>query len=238
MSTSFISCGETYAETLFRRHAITILPDPTSGTLRCLCLQHYNIASSGWTLGSGCTLCLDAYRQSILPLTACKAPLEACRCSICIRQPSSLQHLATQAVLSLRIDIESFELTRDVTYSQNRHAVDTKLVDIERLLPPTFPKALLQFRYRCCPGHPSHTLCSPTTQGLPPQRDRSILRRKRSRLCIYLKTNFGVPFVTCRYFSYKVPRTRRRREWLVINEKTAFLYSKFKIQFPFKIQNY
>ena len=146
---------------LFRRHAITIFPDPNSGTQRCLCLQHYNIASSGWTLGSGCTLSLNAYRQSILPLTACKAPLEACRCSICIRQPSSLQHLATQAVLSLRINIERFELMRYVTYSQYRHAVDTNRVDIERLLPPTFPKAILQFRYRCCSGHPSHTLCSP-----------------------------------------------------------------------------
>ena len=146
MSTSFISCGETYAET-FCFGDMPLPFSPIQTAVPCnVCLQHYNIASSGWTLGSGCTLCLDAYRQSILPLTACKAPLEACR--------------------SLRINIERFELTRDVTYSQYRHAVDTKRVDIERLLPPNFPKVVLQFQYRYCPGHPSHTLCSPDHPGL------------------------------------------------------------------------
>ena len=58
--------------------------------------------------------------------------------------------------LTLPINIERFELTRNVTSRQYRY-----VVDIGRRLPPDFPYIKLQFRYRCCPGHPSHAAWSP-----------------------------------------------------------------------------
>ena len=137
---------------LFRRHAITILPDLNSGTLRLLCLRHYNVPSIGWMFGSGCVSCQDTSRENIRALTRCVSPAEACACTICRRQPPSLRNLAAQLVLTLRINIERFQLTSDVTFDDYRHAVDSNRVGIDHLLPPDFPY---------CPSHPFHSACAP-----------------------------------------------------------------------------
>ena len=146
---------------LFRRHAITILHDPSSGTLRLLCLRHYDVPSIGWMYGSGCVSCQDTSRENIRVLTSCVGPAEACACNICRRQPPSLRDLAAHAVLTLRINIERFQLTRDVTFGEYRHAVDSNRVGIDQLLPPDFPYIGIQYRYSCCHSHPFHAACAP-----------------------------------------------------------------------------
>ena len=146
---------------VFPRHAITILPDPSSGNPRLLFLRYYNVASVGWSFGSGCVICRDASRQNIRPLTGCVAPGEAWACNICRRQPPSLRDLASHAVFPLPLNIERFEFTRDVTHRQYRYAVDSNRVDIERRLPSDFPSITLQYTYRYCPNHPCHSSCSP-----------------------------------------------------------------------------
>jgi hypothetical protein len=37
---------------VFQKHAMTLLPDPSSGAPRLLCLRYYRVASTGWTFGS------------------------------------------------------------------------------------------------------------------------------------------------------------------------------------------
>ena len=146
---------------LFRRHAITFLPDPNRSTLRVFCLRHYNVPSIGWTFGWCCVSCQDTASENVRFLTGCIGPAEGCTCTICRRQPRSLRDLAAHAGLTLRINIERFQLTRDVTFNHYRHAVEPNRVGIDQLLPSDFPYIDIQFRYRCCPSHPFHATCTP-----------------------------------------------------------------------------
>ena len=104
----------------FRKHAITILPDPGSTNLRVLCLRYYDVVSVGWSFGSECAICRDASREMACPLNECLAPAEACTCNICTRQVPSLKDLAFNAHFFLSFNIEQFELTLGVTYNQYR----------------------------------------------------------------------------------------------------------------------
>ena len=128
-----------------------------------------------------------------------KTPLQACRCSICIRQPSSLQHLATQTVSSLRINIERFELSREVIVSIVKQSTRNEST-LNAFHRRPIPKPYSSSGTAVARDTPPTPYVPPTAHGFPPQRDRSILRRKRSRLCIHLKTHFDVRFVTSRYF--------------------------------------
>ena len=224
---------------LFRRHAITILPDPNSGTLRLLCLRHYNVPSIGWMFGSGCVSCQDTSRENIRALTSCVGPAEACACNICRRQPPSLRDLAAHAVLTLRINIERFQLTRDVTFDEYRHAVDSNRVGIDQLLPPDFPYIDIQYRYRCCPSHPFHAACAPHNPWLVAATRKfdsaqQAVRDLYSLRCLFWCMICNRPL----FFPMNCPHHGKAGTLLINIEKTALLYSKFKIQFPFKIQNY
>ena len=95
-------------EFLFRRHAITILPYPNSGTPRLLCLRYYNVPSIWWLFGLGCVGCQDTARENVRALTGCVGPAEACACTICRRQPPSFRDLAAHTVLTLCINNERF----------------------------------------------------------------------------------------------------------------------------------
>ena len=149
------------AQYAFRRHAIALFPDRERFTIRLLCLRHYDVPSVGWTFSSGCTICEIATRPQVLPFTACQRAAGACHCNICARQPPSLKALAFNAYFTLVRNIERFELSRLVTYSQYRAACGSGRVDIEQLLPPEFPDINLLYTFTDSPTRPSHTDCSP-----------------------------------------------------------------------------
>ena len=123
------------AQYMFLNHAIAILPDPDCFKLRLLCLRHYDVPSVGCSFGSGCAICRDVSPEQVRPPTGCLSPDGACSCPICTRQPPSLRDLAFNAHFLLLLNIERFELTRNVTYSHCRFACESGRVDIERLLP-------------------------------------------------------------------------------------------------------
>ena len=58
---------------LFRRHAITVLPDPNGGPLRLLCLRQYSVPSIGWTFCPGCVTCQDTAREDVGSHRLCRA---------------------------------------------------------------------------------------------------------------------------------------------------------------------
>ena len=117
--------------------------------------------SAGWTFGSGCTICAGVAREQVRPFTGCRAPAEDCRCIICTRQPPSLKALAFHTYFTLVRNIERFQLTRHVTYSQYRAACGSGRVDIEQLLPPEYPNVTNIHTFTSCPHRPSHTICTP-----------------------------------------------------------------------------
>jgi hypothetical protein len=79
----------------FRKHALTILPDPSPRRKPLLFLQYYRAANMGWNVPSGCVRCVDTFRFNIRPLTSCIAHNEACSSNIGRRQPPSLKVLAS-----------------------------------------------------------------------------------------------------------------------------------------------
>ncbi len=77
-------------------------------------------------------------RAQVRPFTGCLTPDEACGFTICTRQPPSLRNLAFNSHYTVVLNIERFELTWHVTFSQFRATYDLGRVEIERLLPPEF----------------------------------------------------------------------------------------------------
>jgi hypothetical protein len=121
----------------FRWHSITMVPPifPNSPLL-LFCLQHYMASASGWEYVSQCVGCRDANRDSVLSLTACVAPYEACTCNVCRRQHPSFRNLALRTVHYHMFNVLNLELTREVTYLQYLIACGFNLEDSLRLLPP------------------------------------------------------------------------------------------------------
>ena len=143
---------------------MTILPDPSTGHLRLLCLRHYRVASTGLIFGSGCATCSDMSRQNIRPLTGWVSPDDDCTCKICRRQPPTLKDIVSNFVFTMCYNIDHFKVTRDIIFQHYVYAADSKRIDIKQLLPPDIPYITIQFGYRCYPNHPYHSSCS---NGLP-----------------------------------------------------------------------
>ena len=142
-------------------YANALFPDRERFTIRLLCVRHYDEPIVGWTFSSGCSICEIATRPQVLPFTACQGAAGACHCNICARQPPSLKALAFNAYFTLVRNIEQFQLSRHVTYSQYRAACGLGRVDIEQLIPPEFPDINLLYTFTDSPTRPSHTDCSP-----------------------------------------------------------------------------
>ena len=213
---------------LFRRHAITVLPDPNSVSLRCLstALQRCDFLVDTWFGMHPLSGCLP---QCFIPLTACKRRL---RLADVVSAYSS--HLPSSTYLPKRYypcgsisNVSSWRVTWLLVSSVTQWTRNESILSAFFHRP--FPRSYSSSGTAAAQNTPH---VPPTTHGLPPQRDRSILRRKPSRLCIHLKTNFGVRFVRSHYFSYKVPRTR---ETVGINRKLSLPI--FKIQNSVPVQN-
>jgi hypothetical protein len=108
----------------FRRHALTYLPEPSTGhgdvlasPGRLLCLRHYRVASEGWMTTSRCDGCVVAFRRHLRPHMDCVAPEEPCTCNVCARRPPTLRDMASLIVFGLTLNPERFEMTREVTHS-------------------------------------------------------------------------------------------------------------------------
>jgi hypothetical protein len=147
----------------FRRHALTFLPTSLHNNGPLLCLQHYRIASMGWSFVSRCVPCTDRFREHLRPLTGCLAPAENCPCNICKRQPPTIREMSLQVPFTMSYKIDLFELTRDVTHEQNVHAITSGRTTVTGLLPPDFPFVTIRFQYPSCSSrsyhrHPNHEL--------------------------------------------------------------------------------
>ena len=173
---SWITCGK-YSNVSFvhfiwqyfeqfgiRKHALTILPAPhtrasLSNRLRLLCLRHYRAASTRCNFYSACVACRDEFQEDLRPFTGCVAPGETCICRVCRRQLPSPKDMASDVVFSLVYNINRFGLTCDVTFDQYVYVVDSKRVEVWRLLPPDFPSITLEFQFEGCPLHKFHSHC-------------------------------------------------------------------------------
>jgi hypothetical protein len=103
---------------VFRWHSITLIPPLSlNGPPRLLCLQHYMAASSGWDYVSRCNVCRELYRDGIRPLAGSVATYDPCSCDY-RRQPPPLRDLALRTVHTFVLNVDRFELTRDVTLPQ------------------------------------------------------------------------------------------------------------------------
>ena len=187
----------------FRGHAITILPatftrSPLSNRLILLCLRHYRDASTGWSIYSGCVTCRDEFRDDVGPFTGCRALDETCSCRVCRRQPPSLQDMVSNVVFSLVYNIDRFAVTRDVTFDHYVYSVDSKRVDVWRLLPPDFPSITLEFQFECCTLHKIHTVLS-VRRCIPPLSTSSSQKWMRSRLSRHCDADSGVLIAKSRY---------------------------------------
>jgi hypothetical protein len=57
-----------FSHFIFQNHALTLLPDLSSGAPRLLCLRYYRAMIEGWTFSSECLPCEDDHRTVIRPL--------------------------------------------------------------------------------------------------------------------------------------------------------------------------
>jgi hypothetical protein len=111
---------------------------------------------------SRCDVCTATFRGNLRIYMNCEAPEEPCNCNVCVRQPPTLRDMASRTLLSLSLQPERFELTREVTHSEFVHAVDSERARVERCLPPGFRTLTLRFTYQYCSHLPFHPWYNPT----------------------------------------------------------------------------
>jgi hypothetical protein len=95
-----------------------------------LCFQHYR--------GKCCDDCVEENTLSLSAITGC-SKMDTCFCSICVRQPPSLAHLAAHTLLNYTISLKRFTLIKDTTYQQYVYACRSPQVLISSRLPPEYP---------------------------------------------------------------------------------------------------
>jgi hypothetical protein len=119
---------------------MTLLPGPSSGAPRFLCLRYYRAASTAWTFGSGCVSWEDAVRPHIQPFTDCVAPAETCYYKLCRRQPPTVKDMTSQFMFTLTCNADRLELSPDVTFQQYVYAFNSGRSLLARVsLPPSLP---------------------------------------------------------------------------------------------------
>ena len=130
-------------------------------TMRCL--QYHRLRSDGWFDPYNCEDCVVEYRNSIPDLVPCRAPDEACSCSICLRQPPSLRLSALHTINTLLFNVENFELSALTTYDEYVYVVRSGEAHMPQILPPEYPEIRVWYQsdfladstdryHRHCPG--------------------------------------------------------------------------------------
>lgn len=131
---------------IFHKYAITIVPSTSANTPpQMLCLQHYRARSDGWRDIGQCDDCVNEHQLLLLPYTDC-SKRQSCTCTICVRQPPSLVHLAATVLSTFTVSLRRFQLNVHTTYQQYVYASSSPHVDIFQLHPPEFPVVSISFR--------------------------------------------------------------------------------------------
>jgi hypothetical protein len=147
----------------FKMLAITYVPhhdsNPSSPP-RLVYLTHHRAGCEGWRIRTQCALCRDACMGDHTEFTSCASSRGPCTCFMCARQPSSLMASAAHVLFTLTLTTETFRLTANTTYDAYVYAVRSgRVVAINRLLPPTFPKFTLYFTFITDSNQRRHMHC-------------------------------------------------------------------------------
>lgn len=129
-------------------------------TLKILYLKHHRADSEGWITNSLCDLCFDEFKGILVPIVHnCMFGL-SCKYNICLFQPPSLRGLASHVVFHLTFNVGQFELTRETTYGQFLHVVNSNKFPYQKLFPDSYPTLNCDFiRKRNDRGKKYHINC-------------------------------------------------------------------------------
>jgi hypothetical protein len=126
-----------------------------------LCLRYYGAKSNGCRDSGNCDDCVEENTLSLSAITGCSKLNTCCSCTICVRQPPSLVHLAAYTFLNYTLSLKRFTLNEETTYQQYVYAYRSPQFSISSRLPPEYPTVQLWFRrqqdssyryHRDCPG--------------------------------------------------------------------------------------
>jgi hypothetical protein len=129
----------------FKKYTITILPPPIAKP-RMLCLQYYRAKSNGWRDSGNFDDCVEENTLSLSAITGCSKLNTCCSCTICVRQPPSLAHLAAHTLLNYTQSLKRVTLNEDTAYQQYVYACRSPQVSISSRLPPEYPTVQLWFQ--------------------------------------------------------------------------------------------
>jgi len=126
---------------------------------RLICLRYFRALSDGWRDELSCLSCISEYRRLLRPHVNCQRPAE-CRCALCVRQPPSLRDAASHVLFRHTSNIQHmFCLSSNTSFYEYVYAARSGRVNIERLLPSSFPLITLWFASNTVLSLSHHLTC-------------------------------------------------------------------------------
>jgi len=116
----------------FKLYAIVCVPLDTPTVLY---LNHVRAAINDWNSDSLCDVCLEEYRLQLQPFVGNCTSDRSCGSNVCLRQPPSLNTLASHTVFNLAFNLSSFTLTGRTLYHKYLYAVEPNIVPNDMRVP-------------------------------------------------------------------------------------------------------
>ena len=140
----------------FLKYAMCMMPTTSPYVVF---LRHYRAESDGWLNRARCDDCLAIPKQLLAERVGCKVP-NNCTCSVCIKQPPTLNAATSHVVFTMVFNLDKFQITADTLYQNLDY---TKTLPADRLV--KFDVSQVTARYLQFDNIPKryfHTECAPT----------------------------------------------------------------------------
>jgi len=142
----------------YKKRALALSPRGTAKLPKLMFLKYYRAESDAWKDTVNCDDCVERHKAVVEPFHSCDLSTD-CACKICVRQPPTLADSARHVLFNYTLNMDSFKLTIEKTYSEYVSAVHSNRVPQDSLLPPETPTIRLWFQYEVNSPHKHHYDC-------------------------------------------------------------------------------